>query len=172
MKPELFARYQQVSSSHSRLCTPNPLTSSLLQLRYAGNVLWGVCFGFTKASMLFFYLRFATERYFRITCYIAIAVLTLSATSITLVNAFSCIPISSAWDFSKPAHCIDRLSFYLWSMIYQITTDILLMVLPIPILVGLQQGWRVKLGLVAMFSMGFMLVLPACQSACPYSPQC
>lgn len=37
--------------------------------------------------------------------------------------------------------------------------DILLLVLPIPIVLRLRLGWRVRLGLVAMFSMGFLFVV-------------
>lgn len=39
--------------------------------------------------------------------------------------------------------------------------DIWLMVLPIQIVMGLTMGWLAKLGLMAMFSMGFLIVGPA-----------
>lgn len=39
-------------------------------------------------------------------------------------------------------------------------TDILMIVLPIPIVLRLRMKWLAKLGLMAMFSMGFLFVHP------------
>lgn len=110
--------------------------------------------------MLFFYLRLATERRFRTICYICIAITTSSTAAVLFVNLFGCTPISGNWDRrpSNPSVCITRPSFYYYSGISNILIDLLLMVLPIPILLKMKLKWRVKLGLVMMFSMGFLFV--------------
>lgn len=110
--------------------------------------------------MLFFYLRLATERHFRIICHLSIAYITLSSTAILLVNLFGCAPISGSWDRRPSTHsvCITTPLFYYVAETNNAFTDLLLIVLPIPILVRLQLEWRVKLGLVAMFTMGFLWV--------------
>lgn len=119
-----------------------------------------LAFLFTKTSMLFFYLRLATEPRFRIICYLSIAYTTLSSIAVLLVNLFGCTPISGSWDRRPSDHsiCITTPAFYYCSEISNAFTDLLLIVLPIPILVRLQLRWQVKLGLVAMFTMGFLWV--------------
>lgn len=108
--------------------------------------------------MLCFYLRFATSRRFRIVVWLSIAYTGLTTTATLLVNLFGCAPLSGAWDrrAGHPSVCITTEEFYFYSTASNMLTDIMLLLLPIPILLALSLGWKVKLGLVAMFSMGFL----------------
>lgn len=112
--------------------------------------------------MLFFYLRLATERTLRAICHTIIIIVSVSSGFILLLNLFGCTPVSGAWDRLPSAHsvCITGRPFYYYTAVSNIVIDVLLLLLPIPILFRLRLGWRVKLGLVAMFSMGFLFVPP------------
>lgn len=112
----------------------------------------------TKLAMISFYMRFATSRWFRIVCQVSIAYVVMTTMTAMLVNLFGCKPISGAWDRrpGHPSECITNTDFYLYATASNIATDALLLVLPIPIVLRLRVGWGVKLGLMAMFSMGFM----------------
>lgn len=165
IKPEWVLPYGKVNSSYPPLLSTN--THRCLQISYASVAIATVCLSFTKVSMILFYLQLATERTYRIVCYLSIAYITLCSTSSLLVNLFGCAPISGAWDrrASNPSVCITTSSFYFYSNITNVVTDVMLLVLPIPILLRLRLEWKVKLGLIAMFSMGFLSVLPS-RSVC------
>lgn len=112
----------------------------------------------TKGAMLCFYLRFATSRWFRILCWLTIGYVACTMGAVLLVNMFGCTPLSGGWDRSpaNPSVCVTDSAFYFYSKASNMMTDIVLLVLPIPVLVRLRLGWKVKVSLVAMFSMGFL----------------
>ncbi|KAL0638667.1 hypothetical protein Q9L58_002245 [Maublancomyces gigas] len=128
-------------------------------LNYSTIAICTVCFYCTKTSMLVFYLRLATERPFRIVIYISITYLTLSFGIVTFIHVFSCSPISGAWDRrpSMKSICITTMLDYHFAAVNVLMTDILMIVLPIPIVLRLRMKWLAKLGLMAMFSMGFLI---------------
>lgn len=106
--------------------------------------------------MLCFYLRLAPQPTFRKVCLSIIIYILSSSTAVTLLNLFSCTPVRGGWDHSPElgAKCIDASKFYYFYCSMSVVTDILLMVLPIPILLRLQLRRKVKYGLVAMFATG------------------
>lgn len=108
--------------------------------------------------MLFFYLRLAPHPNFRIICYISIVYIILSCSAVILVNIFGCDPISAGWnrDPTLQYTCIFTDGFFYFAGGNNLATDILLIILPIPILLPLQLPMRTKLGLVAMFSTGIL----------------
>lgn len=110
----------------------------------------------TKVSMLFFYLRLAPLPTFRKVCFSIITYILAASTVVTLLNLFSCTPVSGGWDHSPElgAKCINATNFYYFYGSMSVVTDVLLMVLPIPILLRLQLRRKVKYGLVAMFVTG------------------
>lgn len=55
--------------------------------------------------------------------------------------------------------CVTTTAWYMGCRANIIFTDVLLLVLPLPIVIRLRVGWVVKMGLVAMFSLGFLCVL-------------
>lgn len=102
-----------------------------------------------------FYLRFATSRCFRILCWLAIWYLALTTTAVLLINLFGCAPVSGAWDRSaaNPSVCVTTTAWYITGRANIIFTDVVLLLLPIPIVARLRLGW---LGLVAMPAPGFL----------------
>lgn len=146
------------SSPPAPALPPRPPTDTGRQVTYAVCVLATVCFAFTKLAMIAFYLRFATSPRFRAVCLAAMAYMALTQTTTALVNLFGCRPISGGWDRrpENPSVCVTTRNFYVYASASSIWTDIMLLVLPIPILLRLRLGWKAKLGLVGMFSMGFV----------------
>lgn len=115
-----------------------------------------MCYPFTKVSMLYFYIRLSPHRTSAKICYISILYIVTSSTAITMVNMFRCTPVAGNWDRTITAKCFDASLFYYIYGSLNAGTDILLMVLPIPILMRLQMETRVKFGLVVMFSVGIL----------------
>lgn len=108
--------------------------------------------------MLCFYLQLAPHQTFRRLCFASIGVTTVCWTGIFLVNTFGCTPISGAWNRSPqaPSKCITTPGFYRFSVLSNLATDVLVMLLPLPILTRMHMAVKTKIGLMVMFSMGFL----------------
>lgn len=53
-------------------------------------------------------------------------------------------------------HCINTLVLYVSTAVFNIVSDIILFVLPIPMVVGLRLRTKQKLGLIFIFGIGSM----------------
>lgn len=154
MQPEWWPGYSKVHP----LPTPiNPVLTHR-QNSYTRIALACTPYPLTKISMLIFYLRLAPHPAFRKVCFVIIGYIVASSTVITLMNLFSCTPVRGGWDHSPElgAKCVDGTKFYYFYCSMSIFTDILLLVLPIPIILRLQLRPKVKYGLVAMFASGLL----------------
>lgn len=80
------------------------------------------------------------------------------STAMFLVNIFGCDPIYAGWtnDPTLKAKCVNKPALYMTSGVNNLVTDVILLILPIPILMRLNLSWRRLLGLVFVFSMGFL----------------
>lgn len=80
-----------------------------------------------------------------------------SSVAITFTTIFPCRPISAAWDYGmKEYKCIDRSSVYQATAIIGAITDAMVLAVPIPVVLPLQISKRQKIGLIAIFCIGFV----------------
>ncbi|KLJ09095.1 hypothetical protein EMPG_15486 [Blastomyces silverae] len=75
-----------------------------------------------------------------------------------ITTIFICTPVSVMWSPTFPVGCIDILYFNYFNAAFHILTDILLAVLPIPILKTLHINRRRKIGLIFCFSIGMLTI--------------
>lgn len=160
IRPEWQPRYSKVRSAryiHPLVSWPS-IDIPPLQYVYSVCVLGAIPFALNKLSMLCFYLRLAPHPNFRIICYISIAVIIVLHSLFVVINLAGCNPIRGGWNHDQSVHakCIPNSAFYYAMSISNIITDLLLLLLPIPIVLQLKVPNTVKLGLVVMFSMGFL----------------
>jgi hypothetical protein len=67
------------------------------------------------------------------------------------------IPIAAYWDqYLKPRRQIDGPLFYIISAIITIVTDLLVLLIPLWIFIGLKMGFVAKVGLIVVFLLGGM----------------
>ena len=140
------------------------LTKTLLQLENAQEILYGPVILITKVSILLLYLRIFDGRhrvktrtyistqvvlYFNIIFYIAI----------TVVKLFECIPRKKIWEPSTPGTCINFYALLYVTGVFNIISDIALIVLPVVGIGALQMGMRRKVLAIAAFSAALLLVL-------------
>ncbi|KAL7625596.1 hypothetical protein AAE478_004816 [Parahypoxylon ruwenzoriense] len=69
---------------------------------------------------------------------------------------FACKPIAAAWDvrLAAEAICVNRPAIYIIQAALGCITDLMLLLLPIPTVIGLQLSLRHKVGLLGMFAIG------------------
>jgi hypothetical protein len=98
-----------------------------------------------KLSILGLYSRLTTEPLHRKILIGFASVITAHAFAATIVNINICKPQRIIWDVDLfPKGCINLLDFNYFNAAFHITTDVALVILPIPILSGLQVSTRKK----------------------------
>ena len=93
---------------------------------------------FIKLSYLAFYLRLAPDSVYRVILYVSIALVSAFGIPTSIVSMLYCIPYKKIWQPELPGSCIDIYSFYLSSSTLNICFDLVIFILPIPIL------WRLR----------------------------
>ena len=115
-----------------------------------------------KSSILVFYLTLTRgESVFRWANYITLFVVNAAGLALTLVNVFQCHPVGAAVSYPLPpdAQCTDILTLYLCSSPVNITTDLAILFLPIPILTKMRLPRKQKIIIVITFSFGFFVAV-------------
>lgn len=110
-----------------------------------------------KDSLLFQFLRFSNDMGYRRGCWTIGTVVTAYGVSALFVGIFACQPVAFAWDHQiRDGKCIDFLAFWLFNAAFNSITDIIVLILPLPVLRALQlprrQGWI----LIGIFVLGVL----------------
>ncbi|KAB8074436.1 hypothetical protein BDV29DRAFT_201366 [Aspergillus leporis] len=99
---------------------------------------------FLSLGMVALYLRLASNKTHIRFLYGVGAIILGHGITATFVASFICEPISVLWSPEFPRGCLDRVSFNYFNGAFHITTDIILALLPIPIVKKLQTNNRQK----------------------------
>jgi hypothetical protein len=149
--------------SDSSLVSKNPTLCSIL---LATNAKWQLILIATliyipvtvasKVTLCVFFYRLSPVRLYKFAVYVTAFVCVAGLAGIWFSILFACQPVAAAWDVRLllSAKCIDRGSVYITQAALGSITDVMLLVLPIPTVIGLQMRWRQKLGLLGMFGIG------------------
>jgi hypothetical protein len=110
-----------------------------------------------KISILIFLLRFSIQkRSLHITIWLLIALnLSLMITVFGII-VFQCMPISYNWDPSIEGHCIAQAEFYVAQSVTTIVTDIMILILPFWIVMGLKMKMKMKIAVISVFFLGVL----------------
>lgn len=113
---------------------------------------------FAKCSILLLYLRiFKVNRTFRYVNYSLLAVVVSYCVSLTLATIFACKPLQRTWDSSIPGTCpvkIEDVDYAIGG--FNIFSDSAILILPIPMVWGLQISTTRLIGLLVVFGTGIL----------------
>ncbi|KAF4817812.1 Satratoxin biosynthesis SC1 cluster protein 4 [Colletotrichum siamense] len=144
---------------------PDELTFGL-KVFYVDESLYLACLGLTKISVLFFYLRIFPNKPFRWATYGTMGYIIISTTVLLFMQIFQCIPFEFNWvgwrgDYG-PHHCLDinTLAFVAGGL--SISHDIIIILLPLPLLYKLNMSRRKKAGIFFMFGLGVFILITSC----------
>lgn len=127
------------------------------QALLVGEVTWAVAVTFIRASVLALYIRIFRTRSFRMTCYVVHGINAAFGAATVLSACLICQPLSFQWNPSIPGgYCGNQKSLDLFIGVFNLLTDVTVVVLPMPVLWGLQMAVRKKLVLSSMFGLGIM----------------
>ncbi|OLN81340.1 hypothetical protein CCHL11_08567 [Colletotrichum chlorophyti] len=116
------------------------------------------CNGLTKASLFTAYLNISPQRWYRRTISIAICLVATYTVAIASLLLFQCQPIRTNWDPYTPGKCLNSAILYMAIAVSNIFSDVVLFVIPIPMVLRLQMRPAVKLGAILMFGIGSLTV--------------
>lgn len=108
-----------------------------------------------KLSILATYLRIFTRKPHRITCYVLGGIIICAAFAGVVTSLASCRPFSARWNLELfVSNCIDAPRYWQGMSVPNITTDLVMLVLPLPVVWRLQIPKRQKLALTGIFILG------------------
>lgn len=112
----------------------------------------------TKSSILILYLRLSrnAHKLLRVASWVTLAVVNLAGLVLTFFNVFQCIPVSQV--FAPIGTCIPLITLYLASAPVNVITDLVILILPIPVLTAMQLPRKQKIILIATFGLGIYVV--------------
>lgn len=91
----------------------------------------------------------------------------VSSVLFILLQIFQCLPVDSIWRSWKgdyPGHyrCLDVNSLVYAAAGCSIAQDLTILVLPLPLILRLNTGWRRRAAIVVMFSLGIFVLVTSC----------
>ncbi|KAL8896151.1 MAG: hypothetical protein Q9207_007854 [Kuettlingeria erythrocarpa] len=112
----------------------------------------------TKIAILLLYKTlFGIKKSFRYLCYGMMAIVTSYCIIFFFIEAFNCNPVAKTWHaltFTGPAKCFDNSMIQFVIGGFNIATDFIILVMPMPIILDLNMDSKRKIGLVVIFSTG------------------
>jgi hypothetical protein len=129
-------------------------------LLYAIDLFWVSLVSLIKLSILHFYLMVFRQNGFRIAVYITMAICTAFWIATFFAGAFFCNPPEKQWHLLTPGRCGNRRLFTSVPSSTDLGIDILVILLPMPVLWGLQMPKAKRIALMFVFGLGFLLVNP------------
>lgn len=124
--------------------------------------LYQICYkllgGFTKLTFCFLYLRIFNQRWFHKLVITVATIVALGSLAFTLGTVFQCTPVHRAWDRTVPGHCTSNMAFWFSHAAFNSFFDIVVYLLPIPLIRTLKLAKGQKTGLISIFSLGAFVI--------------
>ncbi|KAL9089180.1 MAG: hypothetical protein Q9159_002651 [Coniocarpon cinnabarinum] len=133
-----------------------------MQLLYVSETLFVPLSLFIKLTLLVFYHKvFYPKRAIRWLSRAGILIITGFHVSIFWASVFLCIPVQKAYDFTRSGHCLPKAGTPYASGIFNVVSDIFILVLPMPAVWSLHMSFARKLKLTSVFGAGILFIQSA-----------
>lgn len=123
-----------------------------MQTLPAANIILQPTLSLPKIAILLFYLRVNPNKSFRYTVFAVVFIIACYTIGLMMAVVFPCTPVKKLWNPLTPGKCIDQNPIYLASVIINTSVDVIVLVLPIPMLIKLQVNTRTKVLLGSLFA--------------------
>ncbi|KAJ5260521.1 hypothetical protein N7478_012126 [Penicillium angulare] len=140
------------------LLRPKPNLPTYTKLNYAGRPFYQLGIAGFKASLCLSYLRLlsgTSKTLYRNMIWLVIGGSSLGHFGGALVLIFNCTPVQKAWNTSVNGTCLPIGPTFYALAIVTIVFDVIIIILPIPVLLQLNIKPAQKAGVVCLFLLGF-----------------
>ncbi|KAJ5609503.1 hypothetical protein N7528_010070 [Penicillium herquei] len=107
-----------------------------------------------KASILMQYFRVFPTHRMRVVCWIMITILGIYGTWAVISAFLNCIPVAKFWDDSISGFCLSKPGLWFSNASMHITTDLVILIIPIPALIAIDIPRKQKAALMILFALG------------------
>ncbi|KAK0732395.1 hypothetical protein B0T21DRAFT_393906 [Apiosordaria backusii] len=128
-------------------------------LFYVAQAFYKLTINLTKASILLLYLRIFPKQWFRTACFVLLAIILLYMVGTTVSSIWQCNPIPRAWDKSIPGTCINITANWYANAAFSITTDLVILGLPMHSIYTSHLPASQKLALMGVFALGLFTTI-------------
>ncbi|KAI9688303.1 MAG: hypothetical protein M1820_010285 [Bogoriella megaspora] len=143
-----------LGSKHVTQLTLSEIESNL-KLTYALQMIWVASMPCVKWSLLFFYVKLFPLKKLRIACWIVGVYLAVWFIVFEFLTAFQCSPANYAWlRLVERGHCYNITKLYIACSVLNILSNIVTLLLPMPIIWKLQINTHKKVALSIAFTIG------------------
>lgn len=133
---------------------PNKITV-WAKLVLATPIIYVAAVVFPKLAILAIYLRIFTLAPYRISCYVVALILIANWLGTTIAGFLMCVPLRYLWDKTVVGgHCFNINPLLRWGSLANILTDIVMLLLPLPVIWRLHTSRNIKIGLTITFATG------------------
>ena len=122
-------------------------------------ILYAVSISLSKLVILVLLIRIFVSRRFKIVAYIVMAIQIAWVTETLIVTLLGCVPLKALWDQTIVGRCINLRAFWRYGTSVNLITDLVMLVLPMPVIWRLEISRKAKLGLTVTFLTGSVYVL-------------
>ncbi|EWY88525.1 hypothetical protein FOYG_09679 [Fusarium oxysporum NRRL 32931] len=127
---------------------------------YLAAFIYVLCGSLAKLALLMFYFRLSPQRWFKISVWSTAVFISGYTIGIFFAVMFACNPIAMNWDVTiTEGKCINRPGLYIATAITNIISDVILFILPLPMVLQLQMPFKQKIGLMGIFTIGSLTVV-------------
>ena len=135
--------------------------TGLAQCQYTIQLISTLNLGVVKISILLFYRRLFIIRPFKIASGVLMAVVASWAIAFTIATVAQCQPLAYFWEYFEleyPGHCIQVRLMYQALAYSDLLLDVLVLVLPIPMVISLHMPWKTKIKVLDILMLGSVSV--------------
>ncbi|KAK5659732.1 hypothetical protein OQA88_943 [Cercophora sp. LCS_1] len=136
----------------------------VLKYFYLCQITYKLSINLTKCSILTLYIRIfgANIRWIFHLCTLLIAIIASYCVATVLATIFQCTPLPFAFDKTIIGHCIDNAQFWFANASFNIATDVIILLIPIPPVYRLLIPRVHKIALILVFMLGGFVTLTSC----------
>ncbi|KAH7317034.1 hypothetical protein B0I35DRAFT_512840 [Stachybotrys elegans] len=115
---------------------------------------------FAKLALALFYRGLSPQTWWRWSIDSVIAFIILYNIAIFFALLFACDPIQMSWDLTiADGTCLDRPSIYVSQVSFGTASDVMLFLVPVPLVLQLRIPRAQKVGLIAIFAIGLVTLI-------------
>ncbi|KAK3368472.1 hypothetical protein B0H63DRAFT_76543 [Podospora didyma] len=134
-----------------------------LKYFYLCQITYKTSINLTKCSILLLYVRiFGNVRWIKYLCSFLIGCVSLYCIASVAATIFQCSPLPRAFNKSIPGRCIDNGDFWYANAGFSVGTDVIILLVPMPLVYKLQIPRLQKVGLALIFALGGFVIVTSC----------
>ncbi|PKS05920.1 hypothetical protein jhhlp_007753 [Lomentospora prolificans] len=132
------------------------------RVNYAGRPFYQLGISFFKVALLISYLRLfegTNQRLYRQIVWATIVLIFLAHLGCTFALVFACNPVDKSWNPLKPGTCLAPGPSFTGYAVVTIVSDVVVALIPIPVLLKLNVSRSKKAGLIGIFLLGLFTTI-------------